>query len=127
MILPAKVFYLISMVFCVITIEELLKINGVVAAGEFTTDGKLKDYKTNNMPMSQEMAIMTAQFCASVTMLFNTLAGGFTQLSKMPWTPQKVWTYSGGDYTVAINGNNTGVFAETAKVNFDELVKALMK
>ena len=109
------------------TIEELLKINGVVAAGEFTTDGKAKNYKTNNMPMSQEMAGMTAQFCASVTMLFNTLAGSFTQLSKMPWTPQKVWTYSGGDYTVAINGNNVGAFAETAKVNFDELVKALMK
>ena len=33
------------------TLDELLKIEGVVAAGEFTADGKLIAYKTNmDMP-----------------------------------------------------------------------------
>ncbi len=64
------------------TLDDLIKIDGVVAAGEFTADGKLVDYKAN-MDMSQEMAQMTAQFCATVTMMFKTLAGAFSQQSQM--------------------------------------------
>jgi roadblock/LC7 domain-containing protein len=71
------------------TLDELLKIDGVVAAGEFTADGKLVDYKSK-MDMSREMAAMTAQYCATVTMMFNTLAGAYSQLSKMNWLPNRV-------------------------------------
>lgn len=85
------------------TLDDLLKLKGVVAAGEFTTDGKLIDYKAK-MDMSPEMAVMTAQFCATITMMFNTLASAFSQLSKMNWVPQQGWMYAGGDYTVAIGG-----------------------
>jgi len=105
-------------------LDELLKINGVVAAGEFTSDGKLVDYKSK-MNMTPEMAAMTAQFCATVTMMFNTLAGAFSQLSKMKWVPQQGWAYSGGEWTVAIGGNK-GVFVETAKADFNKLFEALV-
>ena len=70
------------------TLDELLKIRGVVAAGEFAPDGNLVNYLAS-MDMSRDMAAMTAQFVATVTMLFNTLAGAFTQLSKMKWIPQQ--------------------------------------
>lgn len=60
------------------TPDNLIKLDGVMAAGEFTADGKLVDYKAN-MDMPREMAEMSAQFCATVTMLFNTLAGSFSQ------------------------------------------------
>ena len=86
------------------TLDELLKIDGVVAAGEFTADGKLGDHKSK-MDMSPEMAAMTAQYCATVTMMFNTLAGAYSQLSKMNWVPQQGWAYSGGEWTVAVGGN----------------------
>ena len=69
------------------TLEELLYIEGVVAAGEFNRDGSLADFEAR-MDMSEEMAQMTAQFCATVTMMFDTLAGSFTQLSGMNWVPQ---------------------------------------
>lgn len=107
-----------------VTLDDLLEIRGVVAAGEFTADGKLVAYKAK-MDMSKEMAEMTAQFCATVTMLFNTLAGAFAQLSKMKWVPQQGWMYAGGDWTVAIGGNR-GVFVETAKADFNQLYKALV-
>ena len=55
------------------SLDDLLKIDGVAAAVEFAADGKLVEYKAN-MDMSQEMAAMSAEFCATVTMLFNTLA-----------------------------------------------------
>ena len=106
------------------SLDDLLKIDGVAAAGEFAADGKLVDYKAN-MDMSQEMAAMSAQFCATVTMLFNTLAGAFAQLSQMKWVPQQGWMYSGGDWTVAIGGAR-GVFVETAKADFNELFRALV-
>jgi roadblock/LC7 domain-containing protein len=44
------------------SLQELLKINGVAAAGQFTLDGKLVDYKAD-MDMSKEMAEMTAVLC----------------------------------------------------------------
>jgi roadblock/LC7 domain-containing protein len=108
------------------TLDELVKIDGVVVAGEFTPDGKLADYKAS-MDMTPERAAEAAQFCATVTMMFNTLAGAFSQVSGMKWTPQQGWAYSGGDWTVAIGGNGyRGVFVETAKADFNQLFKALI-
>jgi roadblock/LC7 domain-containing protein len=105
------------------TTDELLEIEGVVAAGEFSPDGELVEYAAS-MDMSEEMAATAAQFCATVTMLFDTPAGGFTELSGMDWTPQHGWMYAGGTYTVAIGGN-TGVFVETEKADFNQLYETL--
>lgn len=41
------------------SIDDLLEIEGVIAAGEFTTDGSLVDYGSN-MEMSEELAATTA-------------------------------------------------------------------
>jgi roadblock/LC7 domain-containing protein len=110
----------------VATLQELLDIEGVVAAGEFNLDGSLVDFETS-MDMSEEMAKMSAQFCATVSMMFNTLAGSFTQLSGMNWAPQQGWAYSGGDWTVAVGGGGTrGVFVETAKADFNRLFEVLV-
>lgn len=105
-------------------LDDLLNLNGVLAAGEFTADGKLVDFKAK-IDMSPELAAMSAQFCATVTMLFSTLAGAFSQLSGMSWVPQHGWAYSGGEFTVAVGGTR-GVFVETAKADFNELFAALV-
>ena len=106
------------------TLDDLIKIDGVVAAGEFSADGKVVDYKAN-MDMPPEMAEMSAQFCATVTMLFNTLAGSFSKLSQTNWVPQQGWAYSGGDMTIAVGGNK-GVFIETSKADFNQLFQVLI-
>lgn len=106
------------------TLDDLLKIEGVMAAGEFTTDGKVVDYKSK-MDMSPELAEKTAQFCATVSMNFDTLAGAFTDLSQMEWTPQQGWMYAGGEWTVAIGGNK-GVFVQTSKADFNQLFQVLV-
>jgi roadblock/LC7 domain-containing protein len=108
------------------TLDELLDIEGVAAAGEFNADGSLVDYKAN-MDLSEELAEMTAQFSATVTMMFNTLASSYTQLSGMQWVPQQSWTYSGGDWTVAVGGGRKGVFVETAKADFNRLFEVLAR
>lgn len=106
------------------TLDDLLKIKGVVAAGEFAADGRLVAYKAK-MDMPEGLAEMTAQFCATVTMMFNTLAEAFARLSKMNWIPQQGGMYAGGEWTVAVGGNR-GVFVETAKADFNQLYKALV-
>ncbi len=107
-------------------LDELLQIEGVAAAGEFARDGTLMDFKAN-MDMPQELAAQTAQFCATVTMMFDTLAGSYSRLSGMNWTPQQGWAYSGGDWTVAIGeGGGKGVFIETTKADFNQLFQLLV-
>jgi roadblock/LC7 domain-containing protein len=105
-------------------LDDLLKIDGSVAAGEFAPDGTLVDFKSNvNMP--RELAPTTAQFCATVSMLFNTLAGAHSQLTGMRWLPQQGWAYSGGDMTVAVGGRY-GIFIKTEKADFNQLFQVLV-
>ena len=108
------------------SLDELLQIEGVVAAGEWAKDGSLTDYKAS-MDMSPELAAGAAQFCATVSMMFATLSGAFSQTSGMNWTPQQGWAYSGGDSTVAVGAGGTkGVSVETAKADFNKLFGALV-
>lgn len=108
---------------CDLSLDDLLKFNGVMAAGIFSPEGKLVDYKSNT-EMPKEMAEMTAKFCGTVNMMFDTLASAYTQLYKMNWVPQHNWMYSGGDWTVIISGTR-GVFVETSKANIEQLLKSL--
>lgn len=108
-----------------LNLDELLRLDGVAAVGEFTSDGKILEYRsTTDIP--KEIAEISAQFCATVSMLFNTLAVAFTHLAKTQWLPQKVWTYTGGDWTVIIAGGNTWVFVETAKADLNQLFEVLV-
>jgi roadblock/LC7 domain-containing protein len=107
------------------TLDDLLKNEGVFFAGEFDKDGTLVDYKAK-MEAPREMAALAAQYGATVTMLFDALAGSFTQLSGgMPWVPQQGWAYSGGQYTACVGGNRW-VFVETDKADFNKLFEALI-
>jgi roadblock/LC7 domain-containing protein len=105
-------------------LDELLEIEGVIAAGEFTRDGMLVDYKAK-IDLSPELAAMIAQLCAPVDMMFETLAEEFMRFTnEMRWLPPRRWAYSGGDWTVAVAGNR-GVFVETAKADFNDLFRVL--
>jgi len=107
------------------TLEELLDIQGVVAAVEFSLDGSLLDYEAK-IDMSEEMAQMTAQYCAAVYLMFNTLASSFTNLSGMNWLPQHGWAYSGGEWTACIGDDGKrGVLVDTSMADFNELFEAL--
>jgi roadblock/LC7 domain-containing protein len=105
-------------------IDELVKIDGVALAFEFTRDGKLVKHRANGN-VSPEVAGMTAQFCSSITQLFDTLGGAYTKLSGSEWSPQHGWAYSGGKYTVCVGGTR-GVFVETSKADYNKLFEGLV-
>lgn len=104
-------------------LDDLIKVEGVAAAGWITPDGKCADYKAN-MEMPKELANKAAQYIATVTMLFDTLADAFSKESQMNWTPQQGWTYSGGDWTVVAWGD-VGVFCQTEKTDMEKLFSVL--
>ena len=106
------------------TPEELLKNDCIAVANEFRADGSLVDFKAN-LEMSPELAAMSAQFCATVSMLSGNVSGAFTQLSGMSWSPPKGWMFSGGDWTVAVGGKK-GAFVESARADFNKLYGALV-
>lgn len=107
------------------SLEELVNNEGVVFACEFTADGRCIDYMAKT-DMPREMADKAAEYIATVTMMFNTLAGSFTQISQMNWVPQQGWIYSGGDWTVIIGGNKA-IFAETSKADLTKLHNLMME
>lgn len=106
-----------------ISLDELVKLDGVAVACSYTPDGKCTDYRSA-MDIPSELADKAAQYIATVTMMFNTLGGSFAQVSGMKWVPQRGWIYSGGDWT-CLAGVDTAVFAETAKVDIGKLFEML--
>jgi roadblock/LC7 domain-containing protein len=104
------------------SLDALIKMNGVVAAGQFGNDGKLVDVRGTLNP---EVAQAAAQFCGTVNMLFKTMSGSFEQLSGMPWTPAQGWAFAGAKFSVCVGGDK-GVFIETGKADYNTLFKALM-
>lgn len=107
------------------TLDDLLNIKGVVAAGEFRRDGSLVDYKAS-VDFPQELAQTTARFTAAVTQVFDVLAESFTKLNdQFSFTPQQGWAYAGGEWSVAVGGTR-GVFVKTADADYNELFSALV-
>ena len=107
------------------TLQELLDLEGVVVAGEFDFEGRMLDYEAK-IDMSEEMAQMTAQFCAAVSVMLNTLASSFADRSGMNWVPQHGWAYSGGEWTACIGADGKrGVLVEASMADFNELFEAL--
>ena len=107
------------------SLEELLRLKGAVASGEFSADGKLKDFRSNNNQLTPEVADLTAQFTAAVSQLLRTLAAAHSKISGLNWVPEQGWAYSGGDLTIAVGGNR-GVFVKTAEADFNQLFDALI-
>lgn len=86
------------------SLDELLRLKGVIAAGEFWSNGKLLDFRSKG------------------ALLLGVLAAGHGRMSGVNLVPEQGWMYSGGDLTIAVG---RGVFAKTAEAEFNQLFTAL--
>jgi len=102
-------------------LNNLMNLNGAVAAGEFSVGGDLVDYKGN---LSREHAEMVAMMCAANSLMGRMQAESFTKHTGMNWSPFKGWAVAAGDYSVCVMGK-LGVFVETNKADFNEIFKVL--
>jgi len=111
--------------------DELVAIPGVLMAGRIGPDGRFAEHKGKGLYVENPVAAGMAQwFCTAITTMFGSMAnaidsvnqGGFDQTS---WLPVRSWSYSGGDYAIAVHGDRF-VIAERAKVgSLDELSRQL--
>ena len=111
--------------------DELVASPGVIMAGRFGPDGRVAEHKTTGLYLENPAATGMAQwFCAAITTMFRSMAyavdlvnqSGFNQTS---WLPVGSWTYSGGDYVIAVYGDRF-VIAERSKLgSLDELHRLL--
>lgn len=104
-------------------LDRLMKLKGAIAAGKYTMDGKLVDYRGN---LAKDMAEMVAMMCAANTSMGRMQAEGFTKWSGMKWTPFHGWAVAAGDYAVCVMGQY-GVFVKLAEADFNEIFKILME
>jgi roadblock/LC7 domain-containing protein len=71
------------------SLDELLKLKGVVTSGEFSADGKVNDFRSKNNELSPEVADLTAQFAAAVSQPLGTLAVAHSKISGFNWIPEQ--------------------------------------
>jgi len=111
--------------------DELVASPGVFMAGRFGPDGRIAEHKSTSLYVANPTSAAMAQWlCAAITMMFRSMAhvvdlmdqSGFNQTS---WLPVHTWTYSGGDYVIAVHGDRF-IIAEGAKLgSLDELGRLL--
>ena len=97
-------------------LENALARPGTLAAGRFTPDGRLVEHRAN-VEITDELAAITSQFAATVTMLLRTFAASYSVLSQIPLVPFHGWIYSGGDMTGVVEGDLWSVI-RTANSSF---------
>jgi len=107
------------------SLDELLGLKGVIAAGEFSETGRLIAFRSSGKPLPDDVALLTAQFSAAISQLLGVLAVAHSRISGFNWVPQQSWTYSGGDLTIAVGGSR-GVFVKTTEADFNQLFEALI-
>ena len=108
-------------------LDDLVASPGVLMAGRFGPDGRVAEHKSRGLYVEIPALTELAQwFCAAITTMFRSMAhavdlidqSGFNQAS---WLPVRTWTYSGGDYVIAVHGDRF-LIAERAKLgSLDEL------
>lgn len=86
------------------SLDELLRLKGVIASGEFAENGRLIAFRSNGTPLPDDVALLTAQFSAAISQLLGVLAAAHSRISGFNWVPQQGWAYSGGDLTIAVGG-----------------------
>lgn len=111
--------------------DQLISRDGILLAGRFGPDWRMAEHKSKGLFIENPQAVEMAQwFCAAVTMMFGSMAFAMdevnrTDFDQTSWLPQKGWTFSGGDYAIAVHGDRF-VFGETEKIrNLDELRRLL--
>ena len=112
--------------------DELLSLDGIIMVGRFDPEWRIAEHKSASLLVANPQVLqMTQWFCAAVSQMFNSMAFAVDSVragrtfDTSSWLPLRGWTFSGGDYSIAVDGNRF-VIAETTRIkSFDELVRLL--
>ncbi|MCK5124898.1 MAG: DUF2173 family protein [candidate division Zixibacteria bacterium] len=100
-----------------IGLDRLMKIRGVVAAGQFSEDGKVIR-KVGELP---EDLMASAQLCVQQNENSREFLESLNDKSERDWQSLKGWIVWGNKYSVVVVGN-TRVFVETNRGDYNQLM-----
>jgi len=105
-----------------IGLDRLMEKPGVIAAGQFSAEGKV-ERAVGDIP-SEKMG-MIAMVCAANSKRLEEQAEIFEEKLAMEWMPMNGWIVWAGKYAVCVVGN-TGVFVEANKADFNQIMVDLL-
>jgi roadblock/LC7 domain-containing protein len=95
-------------------VEKFLKIDGVVAAGEFTPDGKCK---THVGKLTKDNAEELARYSATLGKLFDMMGKMHKKTKTLDLDPYHGFVHCGGEYTLFVGSKYFAVADETVDWN----------
>jgi len=101
-----------------IGLDRLMKSKGVIAAGQFSSEGKVIRAVGS---LSKKAMAFTAQMCAAQTRTLETTLEQYSKGTDIDWRPLTGWAVWGGKYAVIVMGN-TGVFVDPTYVDVNQLI-----
>ncbi len=105
------------------TLDELMNLPGVIAAGKFDDSGNVVEFKGD---LSQEEAGMAALMAVANKMVGELEARGFEAFTgKKGFSPIQGFAVSAGKFVACI-ANGFGVIFEADKADFDKAFQVLM-
>lgn len=101
-----------------IGLDRLMKIPGVVAAGQCDSEGKIIR-KVGDIPdnVREQIAIINAE----QTKKFSIAAQKLDELTNMEWAPMVGWMLWGGKYALCVVHNNC-LIIEANRADFNQLM-----
>jgi roadblock/LC7 domain-containing protein len=100
-----------------IGLDRLMKIKGVVAAGQFSDDGEVIR-KVGELP---EDLMTSAALCVQQNESSREFLRALDNRSERDWQPLMGWIVWGGKYSVVVVGS-TRVFVETSRGDYNQLM-----
>jgi len=101
----------------VIGLDRLLKTKGVVAAGQFSEDGKIirqvSDFPADMME--------TAELCLRHNRVTADFLTTLNEKSARSWLPLVGWAVWGAKRSIVVIGN-TRVFVDTTRADYNQLI-----
>lgn len=104
-----------------IGLDRLMKIKGVVGAGQFSEDGRV----IRTVGELPEDVMESAHLCVRQNQRSEELVRVLDAKSSRKWLPLQGWVVWGGEYAVVVVGN-TRVFVEVKYADFNQLMVDLI-
>jgi roadblock/LC7 domain-containing protein len=100
-----------------IGLDRLMDRKGVIAAGQFTDDGKVVRSVGDIAPGQMEQI---AKICAGAQTDMSSRAKALAEHTGTGWQPLEGWALTGGNRALLVVGN-TGVLVDVVKVDFGQI------
>lgn len=101
-----------------IGLDRIMEIPGVVAAGQFNSDGKVIRYEGD---ITNELADFAASSGNQINQNMVEFMESLAEKSKLETIPLTGWAVWGGKYAFCVV-HNTGVIIETKRADFNQLI-----